>query len=119
MSSTITNNKPLKLKVPKLSNTGPNLSKKVLLNITSLSNYNSDNPLNQHMITLIQNMYKSRDITNFETATKALDLLNSKNDFNKFQQVCTNIIKLTTNKIKQKILKTLLYKRKRTHYRMK
>jgi Zn-dependent M32 family carboxypeptidase len=46
-------------------------------------------------------MYKSRDITNFKTATKALDLLKSKNDFNKFQQVFTNIIKLTTNKIKQ------------------
>jgi hypothetical protein len=42
-------------------------------------------------------MYKSRDITNFKTATTALDLLTSNNDFNKFQQVFTTIIKLTTN----------------------
>jgi hypothetical protein len=105
MSSTKTNKKPLKLKAPKLSNTGTNLSKKVLLNITSLSNYNSDNPLNQHMIKIIQDMYKSRDITNFKTATTALDLLTSKNDFNKFQQTFKKIITQTTNKNNKTIIK--------------
>jgi hypothetical protein len=105
MSSTKTNKKPLKLKAPKLSNTGTNLSKKVLLNITSLSNYNSDNPLNQHMIKIIQDMYKSRDITNFKTATTALDLLTSKNDFNKFQQTFKTIITQTTNKNNTTIIK--------------
>jgi hypothetical protein len=48
------------------------------------------------MIKLVQDMYKIRDITNFKTAITALDLLTSKNDFDKFQQVFTNIIKLTT-----------------------
>jgi hypothetical protein len=94
MSSTITNKKPRKSSTSKLSSTGPKLSKKVLLNITSLSNYNSDKPLNQHMITLVQNMYKSRDITNFKTATTALDLLTSTNDFNKFKTTLANITKL-------------------------
>ena len=42
--------------------TGKVLSKKLLSNITSLSTYTSTNPLNQHMIKLIQTMYKSRDI---------------------------------------------------------
>jgi hypothetical protein len=94
MSSTMTNKKPRKSRTSELSSTGPKLSKKVLLTITSLSNYNSDKPLNQHMITLVQNMYKSRDITNFKTATKALDLLTSTNDFNKFNTTLTNITKL-------------------------
>jgi hypothetical protein len=46
------------------------------------------------MITLVQNMYKSRDITNFKTATTALDLLTSTNDFNNFKTPLTNITKL-------------------------
>ena len=41
------------------------LSKTTIKHITSLSLYNSKNTLNQHMINLVQRMYKSRDITNF------------------------------------------------------
>ena len=37
------------------------------------------------MITLVQHMYKPRDIANFKTATAALDLLTSTNDVNKSQ----------------------------------
>jgi hypothetical protein len=73
MSSTITSKQPRNSRTPKLSSTGPNLSKKVLLTITLLSNYNSDKPLKQHMITLVQNMYTIRAITNFKTAITALD----------------------------------------------
>jgi hypothetical protein len=58
--------KPRRPRIPKLSNTGPNLSKKVLLTITSLSTFNSDNPLNQPMLKLVQDMYNIRDITNFK-----------------------------------------------------
>jgi hypothetical protein len=43
-------------------------------------------------------MYKSRDITNFKTATTALDLLTSTNDFNKFKTTLTNITKLIYKK---------------------
>jgi hypothetical protein len=94
----MTTKKPRKSRTPKLSSTGPKLSKKVLLNITSLSIYNSDKPLNQHMITLVQHMYKTRDITNFKTATTALDLLTSKNDFNKFKTTLTKITKVIDKK---------------------
>ena len=45
MSSIIIERKPRKPRTLKLSNPGPNLSKKVLSNITLLSKYNSDNPL--------------------------------------------------------------------------
>ena len=98
MSSTMTKHNPRKSRTPKLSNTGPNLSKKVLLNITSLSNYNSDNPLKQHMINQIQDTYKLGDITNFKTANTALTLLISDNDFNKCQTSFNNITKLKNTK---------------------
>ena len=75
MSSIITERKPRKPRTLKLSNTRPNLSKKVLLNITSLSNYNSDNPLIQQKINLIQSNYKTRVIKNFETAKRDIDIL--------------------------------------------
>ena len=65
------------------------LSKTIINNITSLSNYSSKNPLNQHMIHLVQHMYKTRDITNFITAKTALDLLTSNNDINTFQSLFT------------------------------
>ena len=67
------------------------LSKTIIHNITPLSTYNSKNPLNQHMLKLVQHMYKARDITNFETTKTALDLLTSKNDINKFQTLFTKI----------------------------
>jgi formyltetrahydrofolate synthetase len=94
----MTTKKPRTSRTPKLLSTEPKLSKKVLSNITSLSNYNSNKPLNQHMITLVQNMYKNRDITNFKTAATALDLLTSKNDFNKFKTTLTKITKLIDKK---------------------
>ena len=87
MSSIKTERKPRKPRTLKLSNPGPNLSKKVLSNISLLSKYNSDNPLNQIMINTVQNMYKLRDITNFKTADMALNLLTSNHDFNKFKTV--------------------------------
>jgi hypothetical protein len=50
-------------------------------------------------------MYKNRDITNFKTATTALDLLTSKNDFNKFKTTLTNIIKLIDEKTDKRHIK--------------
>ena len=85
MKSILTEKKPRKARTLKLSNPGPTLSKKILLNITLLSNSNSDHPLNQHMIQLLQTMYNTRDITNFETATRALNLIAAQNDFNQFK----------------------------------
>ena len=62
MSSIIVEKKPRKPRTLKLSNSGPNLSKKVLSNITLLSTYNSVNPSIQQQINLIQSNYKSREI---------------------------------------------------------
>jgi hypothetical protein len=104
----MTTKKPRKSRTSKLSSTGPKLSKNVLLTITSLSNYNSDKPLNQHMITLVQNMYKSRDITNFKTATTALDLLTSKNEFNKFKTTLANITTLIDKKPDKTTIKRII-----------
>ena len=70
MSSVLSNKKTRKPRTPKLSNSGPKLSEKVLLNIESLSIYNSFNPLNQQMIKLVQNMYNSRDITTIQEVSK-------------------------------------------------
>ena len=98
MNSTITRNNPRNSHTPKLSSTGPNLSKNVLVTITSLSNNNSDDPLKQHMINQVQPMYKRRDITNFITANTALNLLTSYDDFNKFQTSFHTITKLIHTK---------------------
>ena len=46
------------------------LSKTRISNMASLSTYNSKNPLNQHMISLAQHMYKARDITIFKQPTR-------------------------------------------------
>ena len=70
----------------------------MIKNVTSLSNYNSKNPLNQHMINLVQHMYQARDITNLNTAKTSLDLLTSKNDINKFQTRFTTVKQLTDKK---------------------
>jgi hypothetical protein len=102
MNSTTNIKKPRKSRTPKLLNTEPKLSKKVLSNITILSYYNSNKPLNQLMIKLVQDMYKSRDITNFKTADIALNLLTSGNDFNKFQPLFDKILKLQTKKTERK-----------------
>ena len=59
----MTNHNPRKSRTPKLSSTGPNLSKKVLLNNTSLSTYHSVNPLKQHMVTQDKYMHTRKDIT--------------------------------------------------------
>ena len=64
------------------------MSNTLVLNITELSLYNSDNPSTQHTIQLVQYMHTTRYITNFKTANTALDLLTSYNDFNKFQTLC-------------------------------
>ena len=85
MSSTLSSKKPRTPRTPKLLNSGPKLNKKVLSNIESLSIYNSFNPLNQQMIKIVQNMYKSRDITNVKTAKLAIDSLTMNDDFNKFK----------------------------------
>ena len=74
------------------------LSKTIIDTNTSLSTYKSKNPLNQHMIHLVQHMYKSRDMTNFKAAKTALDLLTSKKGVNKFQTRFTNITKLINKK---------------------
>ena len=82
------------------------LNKTIINNITSLSTYNSKNPLNQHMINLVQHMYKARDITNFKTAKTALVLFTSSNDINKFQTLFTKKTQLTTKKTYKVKLKT-------------
>ena len=51
------------------------LSKTIINNITSLSNYNSKNPLNQAMIQSVQRMYIKRKITNIKTAVIAINKL--------------------------------------------
>ena len=104
MSSTITTHNPRTSSTPKLSNTRPNLSKQVLLTISLQSTYNSEKPLNQHMIKQTQDMYNRRDISNFTTADMALNLLTSDNEFNKFQTLHTNITKLkNTNQDREPI----------------
>ena len=50
MSSTLDRNNPRKSRTPKLSTTGPNLRKKVLLNSTWLSTNKSNDHIKQHMI---------------------------------------------------------------------
>ena len=70
----------------------------LLLNITSLSTYNSDNLLKQHMINQVQDIYKIRYITKLKPATTALTLLTSYNDFNKFQTSFNTITKLKNTK---------------------
>ena len=93
MSSTITRNNPRNSHTPKFSSTGPNLSKRVLLNITALC----DNPLKQHMINQVRDMYTRRDIPNFKTANMAIKLLTSDDDF-KFQTSFNQITTLKTTK---------------------
>jgi hypothetical protein len=53
-------------------------------------------------------MYKSRDITNFKTATTALDLLTSNNDFNKFKTTLANITKLIDKKTDKPNIKRII-----------
>ena len=91
------------------------LSKSIINNITSLSTYNSKNPLNQHMINLVQHMYTARDITTFKTAKTALDLLTSKNDISKFQTLFTKIAQLTTKKTDNVKIKTAIKQQKIPH----
>ena len=114
MTSVLSNKKPRKARTPKLLNSGPKLSKKVLSNIESLSIYNSFNPLNQQMIKLVQNMYKSRDITNVKTAKLAIDSLTVNEDFNKFKTLYEKITKTATTKNeKSSIKRNIKTKRKR------
>ena len=51
------------------------ISKKVKTNYELLSTYNTSNPLNQALVSLVQTLYKTRDIRNIKTATNALDIL--------------------------------------------
>ena len=101
VTSVLSNKKPRKPRTPKLSNSGPKLSKKVLSNIESLSIYNSFNPLNQGLIIIIQDMYKSRDITNIKTAKIAIDALTVNEDFNKFKTLFSTITKNSSNKTRK------------------
>ena len=115
MSSTLSNIKPRKprtSRTPKILNSGPKLSKKVLSNIESLTIYNSFNPLNQTMIKLVQLMYKNRDITNFKTAKLAIESLTINEDFKKFNSIFTKITKLADKKtIKAPIKKEIKQKK--------
>ena len=70
MSSTPDRNNPRTARTSKLSSTGPNLRKIVLLNITSLSTNKSNDHIKQKMINQVQDMYKLRDTTNFEQLTQ-------------------------------------------------
>ena len=94
MSFVQTEKKPRKSRTLKLSNPGPNLSKKVLLNITSLATYNSDNPITQQKINLIKSNYETRLIKNFKTAKLDLDIL-------------TNGVHMSKKPLTNKVLSTI------------
>ena len=68
MSSILAANKPRKSRTLKISNSGPNLSKKVLSNSTSLTTHISNNPIIQQKIHIIKSNYETRLINNFKTA---------------------------------------------------
>ena len=75
------------------------ISKKVKNNIESLSTtYNTNNLLNQAMVSVVTSLYANRDIRNFKTATNALDILTKENNIKKFKTKFTNI----TNMMKKK-----------------
>jgi len=97
---------------------GKVLPKKILSNITSLSNYNSTKPLNQQMIKLVQILYKSRTIKNFKTADMALNLLTSNNDFNKFQTLFNKITKTINNSTEKTAFKKDI-KQQKSNIKMK
>ena len=113
MSSTLSNKKPRKPRTPKLLNSGPKLSKKVLSNIESLSIYNSFNPLNQQMIKIVQNMYKSRDITNIKTAKLAIESLTINENFDKFKSLFTKMTTTANKKTEKSIIKRDIKKEKK------
>ena len=74
------------------------ISKKVNINYDSLSTYNTDNPSNQALVSLVQSLYKSRDIRNIKTATTALDILTKEKDIQQFNTKFTSITKMLSKK---------------------
>ena len=81
------------------SKNATNISKKVKTNIETLSTtYNTNNLLNQSLVSVVTSLYASRDIRNFKTATNALDILTKENNIKKFKTKFTNI----TNMMKKK-----------------
>ena len=69
------------------------ISKKVKLNYDSLSTYNTDNSLNQALVSLVQSLYKSRAIRNIKTATTALDILTREKNIQQFNTKFSSITK--------------------------
>ena len=56
------------------------ISKKRKNNIETLTTYNTDNLLNQAMVSVVTSLYASGDIRNIKTATNALDILTKDNN---------------------------------------
>ena len=81
------------------------ISKKVKLNYDSLSTYNTDYPLNQSLISLVQSLYKSRDIRNIKTATTTLDILTQEKNINKFNTKFASITTMMSKKSAKKVNK--------------
>ncbi len=56
------------------------ISKKRKNNIETLTTYNTNNLLNQAMVSVVTSLYASGDIRNIKTATNALDILTKDNN---------------------------------------
>ncbi len=72
--------------------------------MVALNAYSSTIALNETLMSTVKELYKTRDITNIKTATRAMDLVNS-NDLNKVKTKFANISKLVSNKSAKKTAK--------------
>ena len=72
-------------------------TKQFKANMVALDAYSSTIALNETLMSTVKELYKTRDITNIKTATRAMDLLKS-NELNKFKKSFANISKLATKK---------------------
>ncbi len=72
-------------------------TKQFKANMVALDAYSSTIALNETLMSTVKELYKTRDITNIKTATRAMDLLVS-NDLNKFKKSFANISKLAAKK---------------------
>ena len=72
-------------------------TKQFKANMVALDAYSSTIALNETLMSTVKELYKTRDITNIKTATRAMDLLKS-NELNKFKKNFADISKLATTK---------------------
>mgnify|MGYP000332252344 FL=1 len=72
-------------------------TKQFKANMAALDAYSSTIALNETLLSTVKELYKTRDITNIKTATRAMDLLKS-NDLNKFKKNFANNSQLGSKK---------------------